>query len=107
MKAFRRRRAQVGGRDPPITPTQTLPHRGGGKGRKRTSKRPTRKTHLYPPGWNEKRVRNVIDYYDRQTEDEALAEYEAGMATDGWSVMLASTELVPEVHRLIGHRRGT
>ena len=34
----------------------------------------------YPPGWDEKRVRAVIAHYDRQSEDEAVAEYEAAVA---------------------------
>ena len=30
----------------------------------------------YPPGWDEERVQKVIDYYENQTEDEAVAEAE-------------------------------
>ena len=37
---------------------------------------PMRKNR-FPPGWDEKRVRDVIEYYERQTEDEAIAEDEA------------------------------
>ena len=37
----------------------------------------------YPPGWDEDRVRAVIDHYDRQTEDEEVAEYEAAVAESG------------------------
>jgi hypothetical protein len=65
-----------------------------------------RKKQVFPRGWNQKRVQKVIDYYESQTEDEALAEYEAGMQLEGFSVMLVPTELVPEVRRLIGRRRG-
>ena len=32
------------------------------------------KQNEYPPGWDEERVQKVIDYYENQTEDEALAE---------------------------------
>jgi len=31
----------------------------------------------YPPGFNAQRVRAIIDHYDNQTEDEALAEDKA------------------------------
>ena len=34
----------------------------------------------YPPGLNLKKVRDIIDYYDNQTEDEAIAEMEEGLA---------------------------
>jgi len=51
-------------------------------------------------------VQEVIAYYDTQTEDEGVAEYEAAMEVEGLSVMLVPTELVPEIRRLIGRRRG-
>jgi hypothetical protein len=31
----------------------------------------------YPKGWNRQRVQKVIDYYDDQSDDEAIAEAEA------------------------------
>jgi hypothetical protein len=77
------------------------------KKREPASKTARRKKQLFPRGWNEKRVREVIAYYDTQTEDEEVAEYEAGMKVEGLTVMLVPTELVPEIRRLIGHRHGT
>jgi hypothetical protein len=65
-----------------------------------------RQKQTLPRGWNEDRIREVIDYYDKQTEDEELAEYEAAMSMDVLSVMLVPTELVPEIRRLIDRRRG-
>jgi hypothetical protein len=29
--------------------------------------------NIYPPGWNRERVQEVIDYYDKQIEEEAEA----------------------------------
>jgi hypothetical protein len=67
--------------------------------------RTNRKTkQQFPRGWDEKRIKDVIDYYDRQTEEEELAEYEAAMKLDGQSVMLVPTKLVPESQRLIARR---
>jgi hypothetical protein len=37
----------------------------------------------------------VIAYYDSQTEDEELAEYQAARKVEGLAVMLVPTELVP------------
>lgn len=72
------------------------------------TRKATRRTKQeFPPGWNERRVQKVIAYYDRQTEDEELAEYEAGMSVDGYSVMMVPRKLVPEVRRLMGRRHGT
>ncbi len=31
----------------------------------------------FPPGWDERRVREIIDHYDNQSEDEIFAEHEA------------------------------
>jgi hypothetical protein len=64
----------------------------------------TKKQEL-PPGWDEKRVKEVIAYYDRQTDDEGLAEYETAMKIEGQSVMVVPTELVPEIRRLIARRQ--
>jgi hypothetical protein len=70
------------------------------------SKKVGRKKQVLPRGWNEKRVGEVIAYYDTQTEDERVAEYEAAMEVEGVSVMLVPSDLVPEIRRLIGRRRG-
>ena len=64
-----------------------------------------RRKSNFPRGWDQQRVQAVIDYYDRQTEDEELAEYEAGMKIDGQSMMLVPTKLVPEIRRLIDRHR--
>ncbi len=34
------------------------------------------KQNKFPPGWDEERMQKVIDYYENQTEDEAVAEAE-------------------------------
>ena len=60
----------------------------------------------FPRGWNEKRVKELIAYYDKQTEDEELAEYEAAMNLKGRALMLVPIELVGEIHRLIDRRQG-
>jgi hypothetical protein len=59
----------------------------------------------FPPGWNQKRVQELIAYYDKQTENEELAEYEAAMRVNGRSLLLVPTELVPEIRRFIRDRR--
>jgi len=35
------------------------------------------KQNRFPPGWDEEKVRRVLGYYERQTEEEAVAEDEA------------------------------
>ncbi len=59
------------------------------------------KKQFFPPGWDEERVRKVIAYYDNQTEEEELAEYEAAFEDPGQTMMSVPTELVPAIVRLI------
>jgi hypothetical protein len=55
----------------------------------------------FPPGWDEERVRKVLDHYEEQTEDEAVAEDEAALAESTETVMEVPHELVPTVRELI------
>ena len=73
------------------------------KGKKRTSKVDR---SPYPPGWNRKRVQAVIDHYDNQTDDEAIAEAEASYASVKTTMMPIPVELVPQVQKLIAKRAG-
>jgi hypothetical protein len=59
----------------------------------------------YPAGWTEERIRKLAEHYDNQTEDEQVAEHEAALGTDGQTVMLVPTELVPEIVKLINKKR--
>jgi hypothetical protein len=34
----------------------------------------------YPPGWDQGRVQDLLDHYERQTDDEAAAEHEAALS---------------------------
>lgn len=54
-----------------------------------------------PDGWTESRVRDIIDYYDSQTDEEAIAEAEAAYEDEGYSVMLVPCDLVPQVQALL------
>ena len=62
------------------------------------------KTETYPRGWNEARVRRVLDYYESQTDAEAAAEIEAGLES---TTMQVPVGLVPAVRRLIAERRAS
>ena len=50
-----------------------------------------------PPGWDEARIREVIEHYDSQDEDERAAEIEAAWEAEGMTLMSVPTELVPEI----------
>jgi len=56
----------------------------------------------FPRGWNEARVRRVLEYYESQSDEEAAAEIEAGLESTTMEVPRA---LVPTVRQLIAKRR--
>lgn len=58
----------------------------------------------FPPGWDEARVRRVLEYYESQTEEEAIAEDEAAFAASSHTAMKVPVELVPQVRELIARR---
>jgi len=47
------------------------------------------KRHLsqFPKGWDEKRVRNVQDHYENQSDDEAVVEHEAALSSVSLSTL--------------------
>lgn len=55
----------------------------------------------FPQGWDAARVRRVLEHYEGQPEDEAVAEDEAAYDTDGHTVMIVPTALVPEIQQLV------
>lgn len=59
------------------------------------------KKNRFPPGWDEARVRRVLEHYESQTEDEAVAEDEAAFTNPGTTLMPIPHELVPEVDQLL------
>ena len=55
----------------------------------------------FPPGWDEQRVQSVIDYYENQTEDEAVAEAEAASQNEFGMLIEIFAELGPTVCKWI------
>jgi hypothetical protein len=63
------------------------------------------KQNKYPTGWNERRVKKMLEHYESQTEDEAIAEGEDAFELKDQTVMIVPKKLVPETTRLIERRR--
>jgi len=59
----------------------------------------------YPAGWDEDRVRRVLEHYEAQTDEEAVAEDEAAYEATTHAAMEVPIELVPAVRELIAKRR--
>ena len=58
----------------------------------------------FPPGWDEARVRRVLEHYESQTDDEAVAEDEAAFEAPAETTMQVPVDLVPAVRKLIARR---
>lgn len=59
----------------------------------------------YPSGWDEERVRRVIAHYERQTEEEAVAEDEAAFESSTATFIEVPNELLPAVRELIAKHK--
>jgi hypothetical protein len=59
----------------------------------------------YPPGWDEARVRRVLEHYEVQSDEEAVAEDEAAFEATTHTAMDVPVELVPVIRELIAKRR--
>ena len=61
----------------------------------------------FPKGWDEARVRRVLEHYDARSEEEAVAEDEAAFEDEGKVTIVVPRELVPEIDEIIArHERG-
>ncbi|MEK6644207.1 MAG: hypothetical protein AABZ08_09875 [Planctomycetota bacterium] len=59
----------------------------------------------FPIGWDEDRVRRVMEHYQNQTDDEAVAEDEAAFEDQTQSFVEVPNSLVPAVRDLIARHR--
>ncbi len=59
----------------------------------------------FPPGWNEKRVQELIAHYENQTEDEEFADIEAAREASDITMMAIPSDLVPEIRALLARRQ--
>jgi len=63
------------------------------------------KATRFPPGWDEDRVRRVLEHYEKQSDEEAVAEDEAAYESTSHTTMAVPVDLVASVRELIARRR--
>jgi hypothetical protein len=63
------------------------------------------KQPTYPDGWDAERVRRVLEHYEMQSDEEAVAEDEAAYEATTHTAMEVPIDLVPAVRELIAKRR--
>jgi hypothetical protein len=59
------------------------------------------KQNEFPEGWDEERVRQVLAHYERQTDEEAVAEDEAAFEPSDEAVVKVPHELLPLIREII------
>jgi len=62
------------------------------------------KQSRFPKGWDEERVKRVLDHYENQAEDEAVAEDEAAWEDASQTFVEVPNELVPAVRELLAKK---
>ncbi len=62
------------------------------------------KQNRFPKGWDEERVKRVLDHYESQTEEEAVAEDEAAWEDASQTFIEVPNELVPAVRELLAQK---
>jgi len=58
----------------------------------------------YPPGWDESRVKRVLEQYENLADEEAVAEDEVSWETTSHTKMDVPVDLVPQVRELIAKK---
>ncbi len=59
----------------------------------------------FPAGWDEERVSRVLEHYQAQTDEQAVAEDEAAYEATTSTTMEVPIEMVPLVRELIAKRK--
>jgi len=62
------------------------------------------KQSRFPKGWDEERVKRVLNHYEHQAEDEAVAEDEAAWEDASQTFIEVPNELVPTVRKLLAKK---
>jgi hypothetical protein len=63
-----------------------------------------KKQSKFPKGWDSERVKRVLEHYETQSENEAVAEDEAAYEDPNQTFIKIPNELVPAVRELIAKK---
>ena len=59
----------------------------------------------FPPGFDEAKIKSIIEHYENQTEEEAVAEDETIMTNEQQTMMQIPNNLVPIIRELIAQNK--
>ena len=63
-------------------------------------------SNRYPKGWDRKRVESLAEHYEKQSDEEAIAEMEAAFADGAFAMIQVPTKLVPKVRAILAKGDG-
>jgi hypothetical protein len=61
----------------------------------------TRSEQRFPPGWDEQRVKALLEREESLSEEEQVAEDEANREGSGQTVITVPTDLLPAIRQLL------
>ena len=61
----------------------------------------------FPAGWDERRIQQVLDHYEAQSDEEAVAEDEAAYESTTHTAVEVPVDLVPEVRELMAKHQAS
>ncbi len=64
-----------------------------------------KQANRFPEDWSQQRVQRLLDHYEKQTAEEAVAEDEAAWHRPKECAIAIPTALVPQLRKLIARRR--
>ena len=65
----------------------------------------TNNKNQFPPGFDETKIKSIIEHYENQTEDAAVAEDETIMTNEQQTMMQIPNNLVSIVRELIAQNK--
>ena len=60
----------------------------------------------YPKGWTARQIKDLAAHYEKQNEDEAVAEDDAAYRNTRLTMMAVPVKLVPKVQKMIAKLAG-
>ena len=60
----------------------------------------------FPKGWDERKVRALLDHYENQTDEQAAREDDAAYEDPRFTMLAVPVELVPAVKKMIAKKAG-
>ena len=64
-----------------------------------------RRRSRFPEGWDEDRVRRVLEHYESRSDEEAIAEDESAYESTTHTAVEVPVELLPRVRALLASHR--